>query len=124
MKNENVQIYKTYNYKSHSHVNSYDNNNSYLIPLTCLKMIISAPHPIIRIDGWTDPNNDARFCLGSVYNGQRSREIELVRRNIGAGIELIYELGKISLKNISETSVFIQSPQMNYNWSLDPKENV
>ena len=89
-----------------------------------LIIIISGTYPIVKIDGWTNPHGDGRFCLGSIPNPQRSREIELVRRNIGVGIELIYEMGKISLKNISDSSVFIQSPQMNYNWSLDPKEMV
>ena len=47
--------------------------------------------------------------------------MKLIRRNIGHGVELIYEMGKVSLKNMSEGSVFVQSAQMNNTWNLDSK---
>ena len=78
--------------------------------------------PIVKIDGWTNPCDGTRFCLGIITNISRTREIELVRRSIGNGISLIYEQGTISLKNTSESSIFVQSEQMNILWHLKQKE--
>ena len=77
--------------------------------------------PIVKIDGWTNPCDGTRFCLGIITNISRNREIELVRRNIGNGISLIYEQGTISLKNTSDSSIFVQSEQLNIQWKLKPK---
>lgn len=80
--------------------------------------------PIIRIDGWTDPSNGNRLCLGVINNVSRTQEVELARRNIGSGVELVYEMGKVSIKNLSDASVFIQSPHMNEMWNMDSKTVV
>ena len=83
--------------------------------------IVQGHSPIVKIDGWTNPCDGTRFCLGIITNISRNREIELVRRNIGNGISLIYEQGTISLKNASESSIFVQSEQLNIQWKLKPK---
>ena len=81
--------------------------------------------PVIRIDGLTDPSTQGnRLCLGVIGNVNRNRELELARRSIGNGIELVYEMGKVSLKNLSDASVFIQSPHMNESWNMDSKTVV
>lgn len=80
--------------------------------------------PIVKIDGWTNPCDGTRFCLGIITNISRNREIELVRRNIGNGISLIYEQGTISLKNTSDSSIFVQSEQLNIQWKLKPKRVI
>merc|ERR1719427_783284 len=72
--------------------------------------------PIIKIDGFTntpiEEADDNRFALGSIPNQNRLPEVEQVRRTIGTGVELVYECGKVSIKNMSRgQSVFIQSAQ-------------
>ena len=61
--------------------------------------------PIIKIDGFTtgpiEEGDDNRFALGSIPNQNRLPEVEQVRRTIGTGVELVYECGKVSIKNMS-----------------------
>ena len=97
--------------------------------------------PIIKIDGFTtgpiEEGDDNRFALGSIPNQNRLPEVEQVRRTIGTGVELVYECGKVSIKNMSRgnhkncpkgqnkvnlgQSVFIQSAQMNDMFRMDHK---
>ena len=67
-----------------------------------IKYIFKGKANLVKIDGWTDPSEGDRFCLGVIQNQNRNREVEQVRRNVGNGVELVYELGKVSVKNMSQ----------------------
>ena len=80
---------------------------------------------VITVDGYTDPNESDRFCLGKLNNLHRSEVIDKTRHHIGKGIRLTYVDNKLFLDNImsmpensdpnqtSGPSVFVQSS--NYN---------
>lgn len=40
----------------------------------------------IVIDGFTDPSNAGRFCLGLLANINRNHAVETARRHIGKGV--------------------------------------
>lgn len=39
----------------------------------------------MTVDGFTDPSNSERFCLGLLSNVNRNAAVELTRRHIGNG---------------------------------------
>ena len=42
-----------------------------------------ASQPSLTVDGFTDPSNSERFCLGLLSNVNRNSAVELTRRHIG-----------------------------------------
>lgn len=42
-----------------------------------------ASQPSLTVDGFTDPSNSERFCLGLLSNVNRTQQIELTRRHVG-----------------------------------------
>lgn len=69
----------------------------------------------IVVDGYTNPqNNTNRFCLGQLSNINRNSTVETARRHIGRGIQLTYINGKVYARNCSDSSVFVQSRNLNY----------
>ena len=42
-----------------------------------------ASQPSLTVDGFTDPSNSERFCLGLLSNINRTQQIEMTRRHIG-----------------------------------------
>ena len=44
-----------------------------------------ASQPSMTVDGFTDPSNSERFCLGLLSNVNRNAAVELTRRHIGNG---------------------------------------
>lgn len=42
-----------------------------------------ASQPSMTVDGFTDPSNSERFCLGLLSNVNRNAAVELTRRHIG-----------------------------------------
>lgn len=67
----------------------------------------------IRIDGWTHPSERKRMCLGFRGYWKTTHEVETVRRAIGNGLELSFDRKQITLKNVSEIKLFVQSRHLN-----------
>ncbi|NWR39617.1 SMAD9 protein, partial [Tachuris rubrigastra] len=75
----------------------------------------------ILIDGFTDPsNNKNRFCLGVLSNISRNSTIENTRRHIGKGVHLYYIGGEVYAECVSESSIFVQSHNCNYQHGFHP----
>ena len=39
----------------------------------------------LTVDGFTDPSNAERFCLGLLSNVNRSHHVEVTRKHVGKG---------------------------------------
>ncbi|XP_078330647.1 mothers against decapentaplegic homolog 2-like [Crassostrea virginica] len=39
--------------------------------------------PSLTVDGFTDPSNSERFCLGLLSNINRTQQVEMTRQHIG-----------------------------------------
>lgn len=53
------------------------------------------------------------MCLGFRGFRQTTHEVETIRRAIGNGIELTYDADRLTIKNVSEIAIFVQSRQLN-----------
>ncbi|KAM4893128.1 mothers against decapentaplegic homolog 3 isoform 4-T4 [Sylvia borin] len=47
-----------------------------------------ASQPSMTVDGFTDPSNSERFCLGLLSNVNRNAAVELTRRHIGCNLKI------------------------------------
>nr|XP_061811062.1 mothers against decapentaplegic homolog 3 isoform X2 [Nerophis lumbriciformis] len=47
-----------------------------------------ASQPSLTVDGFTDPSNSERFCLGLLSNVNRNAAVELTRRHIGCNLKI------------------------------------
>eukprot|EP00118_Oscarella_pearsei_P017878 m.179964 g.179964 ORF g.179964 m.179964 type:complete len:442 (+) comp39237_c0_seq11:111-1436(+) len=77
-------------------------------------------YPTLTIDGFTDPSSSDRFCLGLLSSVQRDATIELTRRHIGKGVRLSYVGGEVLAECLSDSAVFVQSPNCNYRYGWHP----
>lgn len=50
-----------------------------------------ASQPSLTVDGFTDPSNSERFCLGLLSNVNRNATVEMTRRHIGMSYFLCVE---------------------------------
>uniref|UniRef100_A0A8C7YL39 Mothers against decapentaplegic homolog n=1 Tax=Oryzias sinensis TaxID=183150 RepID=A0A8C7YL39_9TELE len=75
----------------------------------------------IIVDGFTNPeNNKNRFCLGLLSNVNRNSTIENTRRHIGKGVHLYYVAGEVFAECLSDTSIFVQSRNCNFQHNFHP----
>ncbi|XP_004711302.1 mothers against decapentaplegic homolog 9 isoform X2 [Echinops telfairi] len=75
----------------------------------------------VLIDGFTDPSsNRNRFCLGLLSNVNRNSTTENTRRHIGKGVHLYYVGGEVYAECVSDSSIFVQSRNCNYQHGFHP----
>lgn len=74
----------------------------------------------ITVDGFTDPSNADRFCLGLLSNVNRNSVVEQTRRHIGKGVRLYCIGGEVFAECLSESSIFVQSPNCNQRYGWHP----
>ena len=75
--------------------------------------IYRASQDTLAVDGFTDPSSSERFCLGLLSNINRNSVVEQTRKNIGRGVRLCSNGNEVFAECLSETAIFVQSPNCN-----------
>ena len=65
----------------------YSNVNAQMFWLYFTGEPFHATQSSLTVDGFTDPSNAERFCLGLLSNINRTQHVEITRRHVGKGKE-------------------------------------
>lgn len=75
----------------------------------------------VVVDGFTDPSQENnRICLGLLTNVNRNATIDNTRRHIGRGVRLVCTDSLVTVQNLSQTAIFVQSRNSNFKYGLQP----
>ena len=79
--------------------------------------------PVLTVDGFTNSSiaNSERFSLGSISDISRNPDIEMTRNHIGKGVRLQYTYGEVLVECLSDSSIFVQSPNYNQRHRMHPE---
>ncbi|KAF0992028.1 hypothetical protein HZS_1752 [Henneguya salminicola] len=87
---------------------------SYFELMNQIGEIFKANTQAIIVDGYANPiTTTGRFSLGALSNVRRTPESDAVLGHIGGGIQLFYNSGDVFVENVSSSSIFIQSVNLN-----------
>ena len=64
---------------------------------------------MIGVDGWTCPNDSRRFCLGIIRSFKHDLTVDIIKRQICNGIEIVSVDGKVVVRNLCDYSIFLRS---------------
>lgn len=70
---------------------------------------VSSDLQTVTVDGYVDPSNTSRFCLGQLSNVHRTEQSDKARIHIGRGLQLVKnDNGDVWIRTLSEHPVFVQ----------------
>nr|CDS31269.1 mothers against decapentaplegic 2 [Hymenolepis microstoma] len=81
--------------------------------------VFHASKPRFTVDGFTAPSlSTERFSLGGLSHVNRPPQVDMTRRHIGRGLNLLYISGEVFVECLSDAAIFVQSPSCNRlnNW--------
>ncbi|CDS42679.1 mothers against decapentaplegic 2 [Echinococcus multilocularis] len=81
--------------------------------------VFHASKPKFTVDGFTAPSlGTERFSLGGLSHVNRPPQVDMTRRHIGRGLNLLYISGEVFVECLSDAAIFVQSPSCNRlnNW--------
>ncbi|VDO13364.1 unnamed protein product [Rodentolepis nana] len=81
--------------------------------------VFHASKPKFTVDGFTAPSlSTERFSLGGLSHVNRPPQVDMTRRHIGRGLNLLYISGEVFVECLSDAAIFVQSPSCNRlnNW--------